>query len=81
MLSFIYLNSVFFFVFVVVVKFISMNSKHISLYIIYMLLQCLAFRDVNPQAPVHFLVIPRIHVPRISEAHDDDASVCLSTYI
>lgn len=44
-------------------------------------MQCLAFRDVNPQAPVHFLVIPRIPIPRISEAHDDDASVCLSIYI
>lgn len=41
------------------------------------MLQCLAFRDVNPQAPVHFLVIPRIPIPKISEAHDDDASVCL----
>ncbi|XP_026108692.1 uncharacterized protein LOC113080837 isoform X3 [Carassius auratus] len=37
--------------------------------------KCLAFRDVNPQAPVHFLVIPRIPIPKISEAHDDDASL------
>lgn len=22
--------------------------------------QCMAFRDVNPQAPVHFLVIPKV---------------------
>ncbi|XP_072520687.1 histidine triad nucleotide-binding protein 2, mitochondrial [Salminus brasiliensis] len=35
--------------------------------------KCLAFRDINPQAPVHFLVIPRTPIPRISEAHDDDA--------
>lgn len=37
--------------------------------------QCLAFRDISPQAPVHFLVIPRIPIPRISEAKDDDAEV------
>ncbi|KAK7165066.1 hypothetical protein R3I94_003442 [Phoxinus phoxinus] len=37
--------------------------------------KCLAFRDVNPQAPVHFLVIPRIPIPRISEAHNDDAQL------
>lgn len=24
---------------------------------------CVAFRDINPQAPVHILVIPRKHVP------------------
>ncbi|KPP67946.1 histidine triad nucleotide-binding protein 2, mitochondrial-like [Scleropages formosus] len=37
--------------------------------------RCVAFRDVNPQAPVHFLVIPRIPIPRISEAKDDDAEL------
>lgn len=25
--------------------------------------QVLAFRDINPAAPVHFLVIPRRHIP------------------
>lgn len=39
--------------------------------------QCLAFRDISPQAPVHFLVIPRVPIPRISEAKDDDAEVSL----
>jgi histidine triad (HIT) family protein len=28
----------------------------------------LAFHDVRPQAPVHFLVIPREHVPTLYEA-------------
>jgi len=40
----------------------------------------LAFRDISPQAPVHFLVIPRIPIPRISEAKDDDAEVNLDIY-
>ncbi|TRY95851.1 hypothetical protein DNTS_021387 [Danionella cerebrum] len=48
-------------------------DKSIPAAIIYEDEKCLAFRDVNPQAPVHFLVIPRIPIPRISEAHDDDA--------
>lgn len=30
--------------------------------------QCLAFRDVNPQAPVHVLVIPRQPIPTLAEA-------------
>lgn len=36
--------------------------------------QCLAFRDINPQAPVHILVIPKDPVAMLSqatEAHKD----------
>lgn len=29
---------------------------------------CLAFRDVNPQAPVHVLVIPREPIPQLGDA-------------
>ena len=29
-----------------------------------------AFRDINPQAPVHILVIPREHVPSLNQADD-----------
>lgn len=31
---------------------------------------CLAFRDIDPKAPVHVLVIPREHVPSLSAASD-----------
>src|SRR5581483_4669266 len=30
----------------------------------------LAFRDINPQAPTHLLVIPTEHIPSLSEARD-----------
>ncbi|MCC6319326.1 MAG: histidine triad nucleotide-binding protein [Gemmatimonadaceae bacterium] len=30
----------------------------------------LAFRDINPQAPVHVLVIPRTHVATLNDATD-----------
>jgi histidine triad (HIT) family protein len=30
----------------------------------------LAFRDINPQAPVHVVVIPREHVPSLNQATD-----------
>lgn len=33
----------------------------------------LAFRDVNPQAPVHILVIPRRHVAGIGSVGDEQA--------
>ncbi|MEQ8288209.1 MAG: histidine triad nucleotide-binding protein [Gammaproteobacteria bacterium] len=33
---------------------------------------CLAFRDINPQAPVHILVVPKKPVPRVIDANTDD---------
>uniref|UniRef100_A0A3B4VJN4 Histidine triad nucleotide binding protein 2 n=1 Tax=Seriola dumerili TaxID=41447 RepID=A0A3B4VJN4_SERDU len=50
-------------------------DKSIPADIIYEDEKCLAFRDISPQAPVHFLVIPRVPIPRISEAKDDDAEL------
>jgi histidine triad (HIT) family protein len=34
--------------------------------------EILAFHDVNPQAPVHVLVIPKRVIPRIAEAQPSD---------
>ncbi|HEX4140410.1 MAG TPA: histidine triad nucleotide-binding protein [Candidatus Methylacidiphilales bacterium] len=34
--------------------------------------QCVAFHDVNPQAPVHFLVVPKKAIPRITQATPED---------
>jgi histidine triad (HIT) family protein len=33
---------------------------------------CIAFRDINPQAPVHVLIVPRKHVASLNEARDAD---------
>jgi histidine triad (HIT) family protein len=33
----------------------------------------LAFRDVNPQAPVHILLIPKRHIPTVNEIRAEDA--------
>lgn len=32
----------------------------------------LAFRDINPQAPTHILVIPKKPIPQLSVAESDD---------
>lgn len=29
---------------------------------------CVAFRDINAQAPIHFLVVPKTVIPRLGEA-------------
>ncbi len=34
-----------------------------------------AFRDVNPQAPVHLLIVPKRVIPRIAAATSDDAEL------
>ncbi len=39
-----------------------------------------AFRDINPQAPVHILVIPKKHISSIAaadEATDQELAACL----
>jgi histidine triad (HIT) family protein len=38
--------------------------------------RCIAFLDINPQAPFHALVVPRKHVPTLLDlTADDDALV------
>lgn len=36
---------------------------------------CLCFKDISPQAPVHYLVIPRKPIPRVGEAGPEDQAV------
>ena len=36
---------------------------------------CCAFKDISPQAPTHFLVVPRQPIPRIGEATLEDQSL------
>jgi histidine triad (HIT) family protein len=34
-----------------------------------------AFRDIQPQAPVHVLVVPRKHIPRFSDLGEEDEAL------
>ena len=36
---------------------------------------CYAFYDVDPQAPVHFLVVPKKHIGSLSEASAEDQAL------
>jgi histidine triad (HIT) family protein len=33
---------------------------------------CFAIKDINPQAPIHILIIPKKHVEKVSDAESDD---------
>lgn len=34
--------------------------------------QCLAFRDINPQAPMHILIVPKNPIAMLADAHQSD---------
>lgn len=40
----------------------------------------LAFRDINPQAPTHVLVIPRKHVSTINDIDEEDEALVGSLF-
>jgi histidine triad (HIT) family protein len=36
---------------------------------------CLAFKDINPQAPTHVLVVPKKEIPRLADAQPEDQAL------
>lgn len=40
----------------------------------------LAFRDINPQAPVHILVIPKAHIASAAEVNEDNADAVAACF-
>ena len=41
----------------------------------------IAFRDVNPQAPVHFLVIPKKEIPTLNDIKKEDKDIIGELFI
>jgi histidine triad (HIT) family protein len=37
--------------------------------------EIIAFRDINPQAPVHIVIIPRKHIPSLSDLSQSDSAL------
>uniref|UniRef100_UPI00398F6CE9 adenosine 5'-monophosphoramidase HINT1 n=1 Tax=Pristiophorus japonicus TaxID=55135 RepID=UPI00398F6CE9 len=37
--------------------------------------KCIAFNDIDPQAPTHFLVVPKKPIAHLSDAEDSDAAL------
>ena len=42
--------------------------------------QAVAFRDINPRAPTHVLVIPRRHVPSLANLTDADGDLLAALF-
>lgn len=51
---------------------------HLSIFIFYVgFNQCIAFLDVSPQAPVHFLVVPKKPIEQLSDVECSDEPVVM----
>jgi histidine triad (HIT) family protein len=47
-------------------------DKEIPADVVYEDPQCIAFRDVNPQAPTHVLIVPRAEIASLADAKQAD---------
>ena len=36
---------------------------------------CIAFNDINPQAPIHILIIPKKEIPQLSLSDENDSEL------
>ncbi len=50
-------------------------AREIPADIVYEDEHCLAFRDINPQAPTHVLLVPKKEIPKLSDAGRGDAAL------
>ncbi len=50
-------------------------NKEIPAEIIYENDKVIAFKDINPAAPVHLLVIPKKHIPTIMDIKEPDVDI------
>jgi len=55
--------------------FCQIASKEIPSELIYEDEELIAFHDIQPQAPVHFLVLPKKHVNRLADMDSGDFSL------
>src|SRR5262245_40693048 len=52
--------------------FCKITTKQIPSKVVFEDDRCIAFRDINPQAPTHILIVPKKHFPKISDMTEQD---------
>lgn len=55
--------------------FLKIINREIPADIVYETEDILAFRDINPQAPIHFLIIPKEHIRTINDVQESHAEL------
>jgi histidine triad (HIT) family protein len=55
--------------------FLKIISREIPADIVYENEDVLAFKDLNPQAPLHVLIIPKLHIRTINDIEPQDAEL------
>ena len=56
-------------------------NKEIPADIVYETDNVIAFKDVNPVAPVHILIIPKKNISTINEIDEEDASILSELFL
>jgi histidine triad (HIT) family protein len=55
--------------------FCQIANKEIPSNFVYETENLVAFRDLNPQAPVHILVVPKMHITSMNDINSENSSV------
>ena len=55
--------------------FLKIISREIPADVVFENDDVLAFRDLNPQAPFHVLIIPKVRIPTINDIQNQDAEL------
>lgn len=57
--------------------FCKIAAKEIAVELLYEDVEVMAFRDINPQAPVHVLIIPKKHIASLLEMSNEDDTLLI----
>jgi histidine triad (HIT) family protein len=61
--------------------FLKIIKREIPADIVYETEKVLAFKDVNPQAPIHILIIPKTHIRTVNDIEPENAGLIGDLYL
>jgi histidine triad (HIT) family protein len=41
----------------------------------------IVFKDINPEAPVHVLIVPKSHIPSLQDINDENSSILIDIHL